>query len=177
MPLSEHVYCVVTAFQVAEWAEQGICIEFCIKLEHSSEETIWMIQKAAAMDKGWLAALSLQYTCSYIISAEIFGKTSSPPGDSTLYSPELVPCDFCLFPKLRSPLKGKRFQTVDEIQENTMGQLMTIGRTVWGPRVSTLKKTEVLLSYVQRFLYLLSSSINISIFHITWLDAFWTDFA
>ena len=46
------------------------------------------------------------------------------------YSPDLGPCDFRLFPKLKSPLKGKRFQTVDEIQENMTGQLMAIGRTV-----------------------------------------------
>ena len=47
------------------------------------------------------------------------------------YSPDLVPCDFWLFPKLKLPLKGKRFQTINEIQENTMRQLMAIGRTVW----------------------------------------------
>ena len=40
------------------------------------------------------------------------------------YSPYLVPYDFWLFPKLKSPLKGKRFETVDEIQENRIGQLM-----------------------------------------------------
>ena len=39
----------------------------------------------------------------------------------------------------------------------------------------TLKGTEVSLSYVQCFLCLVSSSINVSIFHITWLDAFCTD--
>ena len=32
-----------------------------------------------------------------------------------LYSPDLVPCVFWLFQKLKSPLKWKRFQTVDEI--------------------------------------------------------------
>ena len=46
------------------------------------------------------------------------------------YSPDLVACDFWLFPKLKSPLKGKRFQTVDEIQEIKMRQLMVIGRMV-----------------------------------------------
>ena len=90
------------------------------------------------------------------------------------YSPDLVPCNFWLFPKLKSPLEGKKFQVVDKIQENITGQLMVIGRTVWGPKVSTLKGTEVSLSYVQCFLYLASSSINVSIFHITWLDTFWT---
>ena len=44
-----------------------------------------------------------------------------------LYSPDLGPCDCWLFPKLKSSLKGKRFQTVDEIQEIVMGQLMAIG--------------------------------------------------
>ena len=86
------------------------------------------------------------------------------------YSPGLAPCDFWLSSKLKSPLKGKVFQ------ENTMGQLMTIGRILWGPKVPTLKVTEASLSYVQCFLYLMSSSINVSIFHITWLDNSWTDF-
>ena len=39
----------------------------------------------------------------------------------------------------------------------------------------TLKGTEASLSYIQCFLYLVSSSINVSIFHITCLDTFWTD--
>ena len=38
-----------------------------------------------------------------------------------------------------------------------------------------LKGTEASLSFVQCSLYLVSSSINVSIFHITWLNTFWTD--
>ena len=38
----------------------------------------------------------------------------------------------------------------------------------------TLKGTETSLSYVHCFLYLVSSSINVSIFHITWLDTYET---
>ena len=54
-----------------------------------------------------------------------------------------------------------------------MGQLMAIGRTVWGPKVPPLKGTEASLSYAQYFLYLVSSSVNVFIFHITSLDTFW----
>ena len=68
---------------------------------------------------------------SVLVKHHITQVTQSP------YSLDLVPCDFWLFPKLKSPLKGKRFQTVDEIQENTTGQLMVIGRTVWSPKVPT----------------------------------------
>ena len=49
MPLSEHVYCVTIAFKMTEQVEQQICIRFCSKFEHSSMETIQMIQKAAGM--------------------------------------------------------------------------------------------------------------------------------
>ena len=46
MLLSEHVYCVVVTFRMTEQIEQLIYIKFCFKLEHSSMETIPMIQKA-----------------------------------------------------------------------------------------------------------------------------------
>ena len=39
----------------------------------------------------------------------------------------------------------------------------------------TLREAEASLSYVQCFLYLVSCSINGSIFHITWLDTFWIE--
>ena len=148
--LSEHVYCVALAFKMTEWVEQWSCIRFCIKPEYSSAETIWMIQKATAMGNWWLAASS-QHSRSCIMSRiELFGETSNHPSDSLNHprGPDLAPWDFWLFPKLKSPLKGKRFQTIDEIQENMMGQLMPIGRTVWDPKVPTLKGAKASLSYV-----------------------------
>ena len=39
----------------------------------------------------------------------------------------------------------------------------------------TWKGTETSLSYVQCFLYLVSSTVRVSSFHITCLDIFWTD--
>jgi transposase len=32
------------------------------------------------------------------------------------YSPDLAPCDFALFPKLKKKLKGRRFETVRDTQ-------------------------------------------------------------
>ena len=46
---NEHVYCMAVPFKMTERVEQQICIKFCVKLEHSSTETVHMIQKAAAM--------------------------------------------------------------------------------------------------------------------------------
>ena len=44
-----------------------------------------------------------------------------------------------------------------------------------GDLVPTLKGTESSLSYVQCFLNLVSSSVNVSVLHITWLNTIWTD--
>ena len=63
---------------------------------------------------------------SFLAKYQIIQVTQHP------YKPDSVPWDFWLFPKLKSPLKGKRFQIINEIQENMKGQLMVIGRTMWG---------------------------------------------
>jgi hypothetical protein len=33
-----------------------------------------------------------------------------------LFSPDLAPCDFFQFPKLKRPMKGWRFATIEEIK-------------------------------------------------------------
>ena len=48
------------------------------------------------------------------------------------------------------------------------------GRTMLGLKVPTSKGTEASLSCVQCFLYVVSSSVTVSIFHIIRLDTFWT---
>ena len=108
-----------------------------------------MIQKAAAMGNWWLAASLWQHAHSCIMShAEYFCETSNHQGDSAPLQPRFGAWWLLAFPKTKSPLKGKRFQIINEIQENKMGQMMAIGRTVWGPKMPTLKGTEASLSYV-----------------------------
>ena len=81
-------------------------------------ETIPMIQKSAAMGNcdGQLHNDNVPTHESCLVQS--FGETqvTQPP-----YSPDLAFCDFWLFPKLKSPLKEKRFQTIDDIQENMRG--------------------------------------------------------
>ena len=58
LPLPVGVYCVALTFKMTNRVEQWNCIKFCIKLKHSSTETVQMIQKATAVGSWWLAALS-----------------------------------------------------------------------------------------------------------------------
>ena len=63
MPLSERVYCVAVEFKMTAWVEQQICIEFCIKLEHSSTKTIWIIEKAFRDNSMSAAQIQLWHKC------------------------------------------------------------------------------------------------------------------
>ena len=41
------------------------------------------------------------------------------------YSPDIAPCDFWMFPKLKMALKGKWFDDIETIQSNATRELMT----------------------------------------------------
>ena len=128
------------------------------------------------MGSWWLAASSWQHAHSCVTShAKFFGKTSNHPGDSSHLQPRFSALWLLHFPKIKITFEREETSDHQWDSENTMGQLMAIGRTVWGPKVPNLKGTEVILFYVQYFLYLVSSSINVSIFHIIWLNTFQTD--
>jgi hypothetical protein len=47
--------------------------------------------------------------------------TPQPP-----YWPDLTPCDFALFPKLKMKLKGRHFETVSDIQRESQAVLDSI---------------------------------------------------
>ena len=69
-----------------DWVEQLICIKFVIKLEHSSTETVRMIQKATAVGNWLSVASSPQHTHSGItclvqfwVKHQIIQVTQPPP--------------------------------------------------------------------------------------------------
>lgn len=39
------------------------------------------------------------------------------------YSPDMAPCDFFLFPKLKRPMKGRRFSSIEEIKAESLRML------------------------------------------------------
>ena len=122
-------------------------------------------------DNWWWAASS-ELVSSYIMSHTVFWRNIKSP--RWLSSPrDQIWCSLTSgFSQNWNHLwKGRAFRPSIRFRKITMEQLMMTGRTVWGPKVSTLKGTKVLLSYIQCFLYLVSS-VNVSIFHSTQLDTF-----
>ena len=56
------------------------------------------------------------------------------------YSPDLAPADFFLFPKLKPSLKGRRFQAVGEIEENSIRDLRAIPQNTFQDALQNWKK-------------------------------------
>ena len=156
-----------------EQVEQWICIKFSVNLEHSSMKTIQMIRKAAAMGNWWLAASSWQHTCSCITSRTVFWwNIKSPRGLSPHNnSPDFGALWLLAFPKTKFTFEreeilghqwdsGKYNGAADGNWENYVRSQGTYFEGDWGIIVLCT-------------MFLVSSSINVSIFHSTWLDTFW----
>ena len=67
------------------------------------------------------------------------------------YSPDLAPCDFYLFPKLKSKLKGHHFGTMENIHKIVTDELNTLVlRCSWTAQVHT-KFCENLVKILQAY--------------------------
>ena len=62
-----------------------------------------------------------RWLCSIFLPPKTWRSSPTPP-----YSPDLAPCDFFLFPKMKIKLKGRRFDTVEEIQAESQKVLNTL---------------------------------------------------
>ena len=47
------------------------------------------------------------------------------------YSPDIAPCDFFMFPKMKMALKGKRFDDIETIQSNATRELKAIPKSAF----------------------------------------------
>ena len=67
------------------------------------------------------------------------------------YSPDLAPCDFWLFPKLKEKLRGYRYETIEEMNEAVMKVINTLtqedfhgaSRSYWNGTTSALQPEEI----------------------------------
>ena len=125
----------------------------------------------------------------YHFSCGVFGETSNHPDDSTPLQPRFGALWLLAFPKAKITFEREEITDYgwdsgeydaapvgnsNEALCSVLTRGKDSGRTVWGLKEPALKGTEASLSHVQCFLYLVSSSVNVSIFHRTWLDTFWT---
>ena len=162
MPLSEHVYCVAIAFKMTEQIEQQICIRFCIKLKHSSMETIQMIQKAFRADAMSAAQIKLWHKC-FKDGWESVESDSCSGRSTTSRTAENVE-------HVRAAINKDWWLTVWEPEADLWGFQNLLGELCEVPRAHFEGHWGIIVLCTM----FLVSLINVSIFHSTWLDTLWT---
>jgi hypothetical protein len=80
------------------------------------------------------------YSIQYIFCIEFLAKRNVAVLHHPPYSPDLAPADYFLFPKLKFSLKGRHFQTVEEIQCAVRRELNNISKTAFLEGIKKLKK-------------------------------------
>ncbi|PNF42653.1 hypothetical protein B7P43_G01278 [Cryptotermes secundus] len=108
---------------MAALREQCVCIKFCFKLGKTAAETGKTPENVAKVRDLILQdhRLTIQDLCNEFLAKNKMAVVPHPP-----YSPDLAPCDLFLFHKMKIKSKGRRFDTVEEIQEETQTMLNTL---------------------------------------------------
>ena len=97
-----------------------LCIIFYIisyfAIEHNSSFLIWPHDILSKLVPAHTALSIREFLAKKNIAV-----LPHPP-----YSPDLAPCDFCLFPKLKSKFRGHHFGTIENIQKTVTDELHTL---------------------------------------------------
>ncbi|KAG5308118.1 MOS1T transposase, partial [Acromyrmex insinuator] len=78
------------------------------------------------LTRDWLLHHDNAPSHTSLVVRDHFAKNSTHIIPQPPYSPDLAPCDFWLFSKLKRPLRGHRFEPIEEIKEKTMSELRAI---------------------------------------------------
>ena len=173
MPLSKHVYCVAVAFKMTEQVEQWICIKFCFKLEHSSAETIWMLQKATAMGTWWLIVSFLMTMCPLLhhVLCRGFGGTSNHPCDSVPLQPRFCTPRLLAFPKTKITFEREEISDQIGFRKIWWGSWQCLGELCEVPRCPLWRR----LRHHCPVYNVTCSFNNYCYFQQYMLGTFWTD--
>ncbi|UYV70483.1 hypothetical protein LAZ67_7003251 [Cordylochernes scorpioides] len=77
-------------------------------------------------NKNWLLHHDNAPAHTSLLVRDLLAKNNTLMMPQPPYSPDLAPCDFFLFPKLKRPMKGRRYATLDEIKRASKEELKKI---------------------------------------------------
>jgi len=75
-----------------------------------------------------------------LLIRELLTKHEATVAPQPPHFPDLTPADFFLFPTLKSSLKGRRFQMVEETEENSLWDLRAIPQNTFQDAFQNWKK-------------------------------------
>ncbi|UYV68987.1 hypothetical protein LAZ67_6001900 [Cordylochernes scorpioides] len=82
-------------------------------------------------NKNWLLHHDKAPAHTSLLVRDFLAKNNTLMMPQPPYSPDLAPCDFFLFPKLKRPMKGRRYATLDEIKTASKEELKKILKMIF----------------------------------------------
>jgi len=77
-------------------------------------------------NNSWLLYYDNAPTHTSLLVTEFLAKYKTVTMHQSPYSPNMAPCDFFLFPKIKRTLKGRRFIRIDDIKSASLKELKVI---------------------------------------------------
>ncbi|UYV61267.1 hypothetical protein LAZ67_1004166 [Cordylochernes scorpioides] len=107
---------------------QGITVnkEYYLQVMRNLREAIRQKRPDLWKNKIWLLHHDNAPAHTSLLVRDFLAKNNTLMMPQPPYSPDLAPCDFFLFPKLKRPMKGRRYATLDEIKTASEEELKKI---------------------------------------------------
>ncbi|UYV84244.1 hypothetical protein LAZ67_X001650 [Cordylochernes scorpioides] len=111
-----------------EFLPQGRTVnkEYYLQVLRNLREAIRQKRSDLWKDKNWLLHHDNALAHTSLLVRDFLAKNNTLIMPQPPYSPDLAPCDFFLFPKLKRPMKGRRCATLDEIKTASIEELKKI---------------------------------------------------
>ncbi|UYV83278.1 hypothetical protein LAZ67_23000391 [Cordylochernes scorpioides] len=111
-----------------EFLPQGRTVnkEYYLQVMRNLREAIRQKRPDMWKNKNWLLHHDNAPAHTSLLVRDILAKNNTLMIPQPPYSPDLAPCDFFLFPKLKRPMKGRRYATLDEIKTASKEELKKI---------------------------------------------------
>jgi transposase len=108
-------------------------MEFYLEVMKKLRETEVNKRPEGWRNKTWMLQHDDAPAHTSILVSEFLAKYEKIVVPQTPYSPNLAPAEFFvfLFPRLKSTLKGRRFQTIENVEENSLRNLRAIPQTAF----------------------------------------------
>ncbi|UYV78911.1 hypothetical protein LAZ67_17000241 [Cordylochernes scorpioides] len=111
-----------------EFLPQGRTVnkEYYLQVMRNLREAIGQKRPDLWKNKNWLLHHNNAPAHTSLLVRDRLAKNNTLMMPQPPYSPDLAPCDFFLFPKLKRPMKGRRYATLDEIKTASKEELKKI---------------------------------------------------
>ncbi|UYV79141.1 hypothetical protein LAZ67_17001224 [Cordylochernes scorpioides] len=126
-----------------EFLPQGRTVnkEYYLQVMRNLREAIRQKRPDLWKNKNWLLHHDNAPAHTSLLVRDFLAKNNTLMMLQPPYSPDLAPCDFFLFPKLKRPMKGRRYATLDEIKTASKEELKKILKNDFFEVLRRLEKT------------------------------------